>query len=176
MAQTAYIGLGSNMGDRRNYLHTAVTLLQEHPEIRLERTSSIYETAPVGYTEQPNFLNMAIAVQTTLQPEHLLQVMLDAERKLGRVRDVRWGPRTVDLDLLLYGNASINSEQLELPHPRMWERAFVLIPLREVWLNNEQNDEVLERIEQALTAVNGKEDVRLWEQSSWRSASERSAN
>lgn len=163
VTQTAYIGLGSNMGDRRQYLQAAITLLQQHPAIRLERASSIYETAPVGYTEQPSFLNMVIAVQTSLSPEELLQVMLETERTLGRVRDIRWGPRTVDLDLLLQGTEKVNSPDLELPHPRMWERAFVLIPLREVWVDSGLEGGWTKRIEQALTAVKGKEDVRLWE-------------
>src|SRR5690606_21329237 len=135
---TAYIGLGSNMGDRLGYLEAAIKALHAKPDIRVLRCSSVYETAPVGLTEQPHFLNMVIDVATELTPHQLLETMLAAELELGRVRDVRWGPRTIDLDLLVYGDVSLHTDELELPHPRMKERAFVLVPLLELCGEAEQ--------------------------------------
>ncbi|TMZ46481.1 2-amino-4-hydroxy-6-hydroxymethyldihydropteridine diphosphokinase [Klebsiella pneumoniae] len=129
---TVYLGLGSNLGDRLNHLQQAVEQLQAHPEIRVTRVSSIYETVPVGPVEQPDFLNMVVAAETTLAPEELLSAVQEIEQRLHRVRTIRWGPRTLDIDILLYGERVLRQEGLTLPHPRMEERAFVLIPLLEV--------------------------------------------
>lgn len=128
----AYIGIGTNLGDRREYLRQGLLRLHQPKEIRITRISSVYETQPVGGVEQPEFLNMVVEVNTTLPPESLLSVMLEVEKALHRVRDVRWGPRTLDLDLLLYEDQVLATERLTLPHPRMTERGFVIIPLREV--------------------------------------------
>lgn len=128
----AYIALGSNVGDRAGLLRAALRLLDEHPAIEVRRVSAVYETAPVGFTDQPAFLNMAAALGTSLDPLQLLRAMLDMESKLGRTRDIRWGPRTIDLDLLLYEEVVLEEEELTLPHPRMMERAFVLVPLADV--------------------------------------------
>lgn len=130
--ETAYLGLGSNLGDRLGHLRRAVELLRAHPDIRITGVSSIYETAPVGPVEQPDFLNMVVAAETTLSPEKLLSVTQEIEKRLHRVRTIRWGPRTLDIDILLYGDLTLHREGLILPHPRMEERAFVLIPLLEV--------------------------------------------
>ncbi len=129
---TAYLGLGSNLGDRLDHLRQGVELLQSHPAIRITRISSVYETAPVGPVEQPDFLNLVAAADTTLSPEELLSVAQEIERRLHRVRTIRWGPRTLDIDILLYGDRILHREELTIPHPRMEERAFVLIPLLEV--------------------------------------------
>ena len=129
---TAYIALGSNIGDRMKALESAIKKLGEHDEIEVEATSHVYETDPVGYTDQPAFLNMVVRVRTTLHPEALLIEQLRIEAELGRQRDVRWGPRTIDLDLLIYDNVSMETDVLILPHPRMMERAFVLVPLHDV--------------------------------------------
>jgi 2-amino-4-hydroxy-6-hydroxymethyldihydropteridine diphosphokinase len=129
---TAYIGLGSNLGDRMFHLREAIRLLDTHPGIRVTRLSSVYETAPVGFLDQPDFCNMVAEVRTTLSAYGLLRAMLETERTLHRVRTVRWGPRTIDLDLLLYGEEVIRQNCLEVPHPRMAERAFVLVPLYEI--------------------------------------------
>lgn len=169
MAQTAFIGLGSNLGDRFGYLEAAVKALHARPDIRVVRSSSVYETAPVGLTEQPHFLNMVIEVATDLSPHRLLAAMLAAEGELGRVRDVRWGPRTIDLDLLAYGDVSLKTDELELPHPRMMERAFVLVPLLEL-CGETGADTLCEKWRQALDAVEGKDEVHLWKRISWRSA------
>lgn len=129
---TAYISIGSNIGDRLCYLVEAVRALHSHKVVTVTAASSIYETAPVGFTNQADFLNMVISVETDLSARGLLEVCQKIEHELGRTRDIRWGPRTVDLDILLYNNDKIETENLFVPHPRMHERAFVLIPLLEI--------------------------------------------
>ncbi len=128
----AFIGLGSNLGDRERVIADAVALLDEHPGIEVLRASTLRETEPWGPVEQPRFLNGAVAVETTLASRPLLEALLDVERRLGRVRDERWGPRTIDLDLLLYGDAVVDEPGLTVPHPRLRERAFALEPLLEL--------------------------------------------
>lgn len=120
------------MGDRQGYIRTALQRLDQQPEIKLLRVASLYETAPWGNTNQQWFLNTVAELDTTLSPQELLQVLLAIESELGRVRVEHWGPRTIDLDLLLYGQEEINLPQLVVPHPRMTERAFVLVPLAEL--------------------------------------------
>ncbi len=131
-AVTAYIGLGTNLGDKRKNLDDAVRLLSEARGIDAVRVSSYYETEPVGYVEQEPFLNAAARIETTLSPNELLDVCHEIENQLGRVRTVRWGPRTIDLDILLFGDSIIDMPELEIPHPLMHERAFVLEPLCEL--------------------------------------------
>ncbi|WP_066185570.1 MULTISPECIES: 2-amino-4-hydroxy-6-hydroxymethyldihydropteridine diphosphokinase [Gracilibacillus] len=127
-----YIALGSNIAPRFNYLYRAIDILQQHEDIEVAKQSSVYETDPVGYTDQEQFLNMVIELETTLEPIALLNVCQSIERKLGRKRDIRWGPRTIDLDILLYNQTSIVNDRLVVPHRRLHERAFVLIPLAEI--------------------------------------------
>jgi 2-amino-4-hydroxy-6-hydroxymethyldihydropteridine diphosphokinase len=131
----AYVALGANLGDREASLREAIRRMDMTPGLRVRRISDVYETDPVGYTDQPAFLNMTAAVETDLMPEELLRRLLEMEKDMGRVRVIRWGPRTIDLDLLLYEGVSMETEELTLPHPRMGERAFVLVPLRDVWPN-----------------------------------------
>jgi 2-amino-4-hydroxy-6-hydroxymethyldihydropteridine diphosphokinase len=128
---TVYLSLGSNLGDRLGYLAAAVGRL-ESEQVRVVKVSSVYETAPQGKTDQPAFLNLALQVETDLSPEELLAHIHGVERGLGRVRLERWGPRTIDIDILLYGDRVQATEGLVIPHPRMGERAFVLIPLLEL--------------------------------------------
>ncbi|MDF9833873.1 2-amino-4-hydroxy-6-hydroxymethyldihydropteridine diphosphokinase [Ereboglobus sp. PH5-5] len=132
----AYISAGSNLGDREATLRGALRALGDAADVRVDAVSAIYETDPVGGVEQPAYLNLAarLGVGRSVSPEALLGEMQRIERAFGRRREneVRWGPRTLDLDLLLFGDVECASETLALPHPRMWERAFVLIPLREV--------------------------------------------
>ncbi|MCT2535303.1 2-amino-4-hydroxy-6-hydroxymethyldihydropteridine diphosphokinase [Aquibacillus koreensis] len=129
---TAYIALGSNINTRDSYLDQAIKLLDENKEIHVQQHSFIYETEPVGFTDQENFLNMVIEIHTNLTPLLLLEYCQFIERKLGREREIRWGPRTIDLDILLFNQENIKTEQLIVPHPRMHERAFVLVPLKDV--------------------------------------------
>jgi len=128
----AYVGLGANLGTREDTIRHAVDLLGAHPEVDLVAVSTLRETEPWGPVEQPPFLNGAAAIETSLEPRALLGVLLDVERRLGRVRDERWGPRTIDLDLLLYGDVVLDEPGLTVPHPRLHERAFALEPLQEL--------------------------------------------
>jgi 2-amino-4-hydroxy-6-hydroxymethyldihydropteridine diphosphokinase len=128
-----YIGLGSNLGDREGYLRRAVELLREDPAIDVVAVSETRETDPVGYLDQPRFLNAAALLQTELAPRAVLDRLLAVERALGRIRDgTRFGPRTIDLDLLLYGDETVAEPGLEVPHPRLAERRFALEPLHEL--------------------------------------------
>lgn len=148
----AYIALGANLGDREQTLTEAIQMLNDHSDIEIVRCSGLYETDPVGYIDQPSFLNMVLMLRTTLEPESLLMSMLDVENRLGRVRDIRWGPRTVDLDLLWMDNQQLHTERLELPHPRMYERAFVLVPLAEL-VSSDHHPELFQSIQQSLTDI-----------------------
>jgi 2-amino-4-hydroxy-6-hydroxymethyldihydropteridine diphosphokinase len=129
--KTVYIGLGSNLGDRVENLRQARERL-ELSGVRIRRASSIYETEPRGLLDQPWFLNQVIEAETTLFPRQLLARLLRIEREMGRVRITPSGPRTIDLDILLFGNAVVHAAGLEIPHPRMAERRFVLEPLAEL--------------------------------------------
>jgi 2-amino-4-hydroxy-6-hydroxymethyldihydropteridine diphosphokinase len=170
----AYIGLGSNIEDRETYLRQAVLLLNTHREIAVSRCSSIYETEPVGYLDQAPFLNMVCVVRTFLSARGLLQAMQEIELRLGRVRDIRWGPRTIDLDLLLYGDLQIEEDDLQVPHPRMKERLFVLIPLAEVFERNVLPEN--ESLTELLGKLDGKEGVARWKKTSWLNGSGPFAN
>ncbi|UXR49870.1 2-amino-4-hydroxy-6-hydroxymethyldihydropteridine diphosphokinase [Staphylococcus simulans] len=127
-----FLGLGSNVGDRENQLKEAIRLLDEQSGIKVVKVSSFYETEPVGYVDQPDFLNLCVEIQTELSPKAVLERGLAIEQQLHRVRKERWGPRTLDIDILLYGDQIIEEQDLKIPHPRMTERAFVLIPLQEI--------------------------------------------
>jgi 2-amino-4-hydroxy-6-hydroxymethyldihydropteridine diphosphokinase len=132
-ATDAYVALGSNLGDSRRILIEAVDALDAWPGIRFLATSRFYRTPPWGMTDQPDFLNAVVRLHTGLSPHALLDALMDIERRAGRVRDgVRWGPRTLDLDLLHMDGVSIADDRLTLPHPRIAERAFVLLPLAEL--------------------------------------------
>ncbi|QRG67872.1 2-amino-4-hydroxy-6-hydroxymethyldihydropteridine diphosphokinase [Brevibacillus choshinensis] len=133
MTVCAYLALGSNIGDRVLTLQQAIRKLHEQPGMQVSRVSFVYETDPVGYVDQDAFLNMVVAVETSLSADELLNAALSVEKELGRVRTIRWGPRTIDIDVLLYDQATIQNEHLMIPHPAMTERAFVLVPLRDVW-------------------------------------------
>jgi 2-amino-4-hydroxy-6-hydroxymethyldihydropteridine diphosphokinase len=128
----AYIGLGSNVGDRLKSLRCALAYLEEMAGTRMTKVSSVYETEPVGVPEQAWFLNAVVELDTTLSAEALLQGTQAIERALGRVRTRRWGPRTIDLDILLYGDLQVKTDSLEIPHPELCRRAFVMIPLLEL--------------------------------------------
>lgn len=128
----AYVGLGANLGSREETLRRAVDLLGGSDGVGVLAVSELRETEPVGVVDQPAFLNGAVAVETTRSPRALLELLLDIERSLGRVRKERWGPRTVDLDLLVYGAEEIDEPGLHLPHPRLHERRFALEPLAEL--------------------------------------------
>ncbi|NLT11627.1 MAG: 2-amino-4-hydroxy-6-hydroxymethyldihydropteridine diphosphokinase [Clostridiaceae bacterium] len=127
-----YLSLGSNIGNRIDHLRNAITMIKDNPAIDFVRVSSVYETRPVDYLQQPDFLNIACHIHTRLSPDELLRFTQSIELELGRVRTVQKGPRTIDIDIIMFGDVRIHSERLVLPHPRMSERAFVIVPLRQI--------------------------------------------
>ena len=129
---TAYVALGANLGDPLATLQAAVAALAEIPATRLDATSSMYRTAPVGLKNQPDFINAVARLHTSLTPHQLLDALFDIEAQFGRSRSIPNAPRTLDLDLLLHGDTMLDEPQLILPHPRMHLRAFVLVPLLEI--------------------------------------------
>ena len=131
----AYLGLGSNIGNRELQLNEAIKILHAYQGIQVTQVSHIYETEPVGYTNQPKFLNLCIEIETELNPQSLLKCCLATEQQLHRKREIRWGPRTLDVDILLFGDQIIEQDKLSVPHPRMKERSFVLIPLNDIATN-----------------------------------------
>ena len=128
----AYVALGANLGDAQATLRLAIAALGELPDTRLLRASSLYASAAIGYENQPDFINAVALVDTALAPQDLLDALLSLEHDFGRERSFRNAPRLLDLDVLLYAEAIINSPKLHVPHPRMHERAFVLMPLAEI--------------------------------------------
>jgi 2-amino-4-hydroxy-6-hydroxymethyldihydropteridine diphosphokinase len=132
VSETAFLGLGSNLGDRLDTLGRAVSLLGEAHGVVPTACSRVWETAPVGGPPQPDFLNLVLRVEAERTPRELLTLCHEVEAALGRVRDVRWGPRTIDVDLLLFGDRTVDEPDLIVPHPRLHERAFVVLPLLDV--------------------------------------------
>jgi len=128
---TVYIGIGSNLGNRQENCLRAIELLQKKGII-VKKRSSLYETEPWGVKDQPLFLNMAIEVETKLNPEALLRILKDVEKEVGRKESTKWGPRIIDLDILLIDNIVLNKDNLKIPHPLMHKRDFVLRPLSEI--------------------------------------------
>lgn len=147
----AYVALGANLGPREITLLRAVDLLAETEGVDVLAVSQLRETEPVGVVEQPPFLNGAVALDTSLSARDLLDRLLEIERTLGRVRDVRWGPRLVDLDLLVYGDLQVDEPGLRIPHPRLRERRFVLEPLAE--LNSELDVPGMGRVSELFSAL-----------------------
>ncbi|MER9434128.1 2-amino-4-hydroxy-6-hydroxymethyldihydropteridine diphosphokinase [Mesorhizobium sp. M0618] len=129
---TVYLSLGGNLGDPAKSMGAALRILDADADTRVTGVSSLYRTPPWGKLDQPDFLNAAAEISTVLAPRALLDLCLDAERKLKRVREERWGPRLIDIDILVFGDRVIHETGLEVPHPRMLERAFVLAPLAEI--------------------------------------------
>ncbi|MFA6682386.1 MAG: 2-amino-4-hydroxy-6-hydroxymethyldihydropteridine diphosphokinase [Sphaerochaeta sp.] len=129
---TAYLALGSNIGDREEHLNTAIEMLSKKEDIKVTRVSTFLNTEPVGYTDQPDFLNAVVEIQTDLDPYALLETCNQIEQALKRKRVIHWGPRTIDVDILLFGSLILDEEKLTIPHPRMLEREFVLKPLCEI--------------------------------------------
>ena len=128
----AFIGLGSNLGDREANIRQALQFLEQLPETTIVRGSSLYDTEPVGVSDQPNFLNGVVQIETHLAPRQLLWNLMLIERRLGRVRTQPWGPRVIDVDLLLYGDEVVDEDDLQVPHPLMTQRSFVMVPLVEI--------------------------------------------
>ena len=157
----AYIGMGTNLGDREHYLKEAVKELASHPANQVVAASSIYETEPWGFIDQGKFLNMVVCLQTQLTAQDLLEYCMQVEKQLGRKREIRWGPRTIDLDILLYNQENIVTENLIIPHPRIMERAFVAIPLveidKDITLPNMNKP-----VREVMDDIPDKKGVRIW--------------
>lgn len=156
-----YLSLGTNIGEREQNLKEAVQRLQKQQGILIQAVSSIYETEPVGFVNQPSFLNICVYVKTDVSPYEMLEICQSIENELGRVRDKRWGPRIIDLDILLYNQENIEADDLIIPHPRMYERAFVLVPLMEI--ARVPYSEQLQIAKQIMARLDlNKEGVTLW--------------
>ncbi len=128
----SFIGFGSNIGDREKYIARALSLLAANNEIKILKLSALYESQPIGIVDQDDFLNGVVSVSTTMSPEGLLNFCMQVEGHLGRKRDVRWGPRTIDLDILLFDDIVMNTDELTIPHRELRNRRFVLQPLAEI--------------------------------------------
>ena len=128
----AYIGFGSNIGDRLSYIRSAITALSEIEGITLQKISSLYETAPVGNEAQDDFLNGVVSIRTHHSPHTLLYTLKQIETNIGREHRIRWGPREIDMDILIYGDLCVETQNLTVPHPEMHLRRFVLVPLAEI--------------------------------------------
>ena len=162
-AGIAFLGIGSNVGDRKANLERSLELLAATGGIEIARCSAIYETEPWGLTDQPRFLNAAVEVRTLLDPGALLTAVKDIEEEMGRVATVRFGPRNIDVDILLYGSLVINwqTPDLQIPHSRMLERAFVLVPLAEI-ASEVVHPSANKRIECLAASVEGRSGVHRW--------------
>lgn len=160
MTEDVYLSLGSNVGDREANLRTAIELLARHVEV--SAVSSLYETDPVGVADQPPFLNLAVAGRTDLDPAELLRRVKAIEREVGRVPTYRWGPRVIDVDVLLYGDQVIRTDSLVIPHPEMLKRAFVLVPLAQI-APSAVHPVAARTIAELAEEVTGRDSVRLYQ-------------
>ena len=161
----AFVGLGSNLGDREAQIRLALEALRQVAETRVVRVSSIYDTEPVGEPNQPNFLNAVALIDTQLSARQLLWNLQLIERRLGRVRTQHWGPRTIDLDLLLFGDLVLDEPDLKIPHPELTRRAFVLVPLVELdplLVHPESGETLLQILSRLDPRPLVKRSSRLW--------------
>lgn len=157
-SSVVYLGLGSNLGDRAANVTEAVRRLGALPHTHVLRVSPVYETEPVGPVRQDWFLNAVLAVETALRPLELLRAAKEIERDMGREPGPRWGPRAIDIDILIYGDEQLSTDELTLPHPELWNRRFALVPLREVI----PSGPLATRVDQRLAELGDSPAVRLY--------------
>lgn len=159
------IGLGSNMGDREANIENALRLLSTDCLVQIKKVSSIYETAPYGNITQSDFLNQIAVIETDLLPLKLLECCLTIERQMGRIRDVRWGPRCIDIDILWWESVLIDNKELQIPHPGNLQRRFVLVPMNELVPDLKISEGL--SVTEALKEVEDSQSVRLWKKVVW---------
>lgn len=162
--QRVAVGIGSNQGDSIRTCLEVFELLRKHPAIHILEASSLYRTKPVGFADQNWFINAAALCETALEPEDLLEALLVLEKSFGRVRTIKWGPRTLDLDVIYYGTRRVDSLRLKIPHPLMHERLFVLAPLGEIdpgWVHPVLGLSVSQMLDRLLESDHGQEIEKL---------------
>lgn len=162
MNHEVYLALGSNLGDRAENIRSALNVLNERADVDVLARSSLYETEPVGVTEQAKFINAATRIRTSLSPRALLKLVKSMEKALGRVKTVRWGPRIIDIDILLYDDLILSERSLKIPHPEMKERPFVMVPLSEIG-HDVVHPLTGKTISEMVSGLSGLECIKKWE-------------
>jgi len=157
MKNKVYLSLGSNIGNRQKYIESAIELIGKTEGIEILKKSELYETSPVGYVEQDLFLNAVIKIETDFSEREILKIINKIENELDRKREIRWGPRTIDIDILIFSDKKINETDLIIPHKEMLNRLFVLVPLIEIYDGEYfEKEKIIERIEELVEVGNQK--------------------
>ena len=157
MKNKVYLSLGSNIGNRQKYIESAIELVGKTEGIKILKKSGLYETSPVGYVEQDLFLNAVIKIKTDFSEREILKIINKIENELDRKREIRWGPRTIDIDILIFSDKKINETDLIIPHKEMLNRLFVLVPLIEIYDGEYfEKEKIIERIEELVAVGNQK--------------------
>jgi 2-amino-4-hydroxy-6-hydroxymethyldihydropteridine diphosphokinase len=157
MKNKVYLSLGSNIGNRQEYIESAIELVGKTEGIKILKKSGLYETSPVGYVEQDLFLNAVIKIKTDFSEREILKIINKIENELDRKREIRWGPRTIDIDILIFSDKKINETDLIIPHKEMLNRLFVLVPLIEIYDGEYfEKEKIIERIEELVAVGNQK--------------------
>lgn len=157
MKNKVYLSLGSNIGNRQEYIESAIELVGKTEGIKILKKSGLYETSPVGYVEQDLFLNAVIKIETDFSEREILKIINKIENELGRKREIRWGPRTIDIDILIFSDKKINETDLIIPHKEMLNRLFVLVPLIEIYDGEYfEKEKIIERIGELVEVGNQK--------------------
>ena len=157
MKNKVYLSLGSNIGNRQEYIESAIELVGKREGIKILKKSGLYETSPVGYVEQDLFLNTVIKIKTDFSEREILKIINKIENELDRKREIRWGPRTIDIDILIFSDKKINETDLIIPHKEMLNRLFVLVPLIEIYDGEYfEKEKIIERIEELVAVGNQK--------------------
>ena len=157
MKNKVYLSLGSNIGNRQEYIESAIELVGKTEGIKILKKSGLYETSPVGYVEQDLFLNTVIKIETDFSEREILKIINKIENELDRKREIRWGPRTIDIDILIFSDKKINETDLIIPHKEMLNRLFVLVPLIEIYDGEYfEKEEIIERIGELVEVGNQK--------------------